>query len=61
MRILPQFDPAKRPIVNPRRIVQPPQGSIPRKKLRQAIFGLYIVFGLVLAFSVHGDITSRRG
>ena len=32
MRILPQFDPAKRPIVNPQRNVHVPQGSIRKKR-----------------------------
>src|SRR5208283_4867350 len=52
MRILPQFDPSKRTIVNLRRNVQPPQASISQTRYGRRRLGLYIVFGLVLTFSV---------
>ena len=52
MRILPQFDPSKRTMVNPRRNAQRPQGSIHQKGRRLSLIGLHAALGLILAFSV---------
>ena len=48
MRILPQFDPAKRPIVNPQRMVPPPQGSIQQNGNKRRFVGLCVAIGLIL-------------
>ena len=48
MRILPQFNPAKRPIVKPQHTVPPPQRSIHQNGNKRRSIGLYVALGLVL-------------
>jgi len=49
MRILPQFDPAKRLVVNPQPYVHVPQGSPRKESPRRHIVGIFAVFAVLMA------------
>jgi formate dehydrogenase gamma subunit len=51
MRILPQFDPAKRPIVNTPCSIQRQQSSIRQNGNSRLFIGLYVALGLILTFA----------